>query len=275
MSSYIGSPQVAFASGPWPSGSAESPFSRMALFILVAAVGISIGTAAGIVIGVLTTPSVAPAEPSNFVQASSTTAQAEIRPAVNANPVQAAQPAPAPLAAAAGQQNADTGQSASKVTDLSLSAANPAINAQVTSAAQAAQIKAPTTLKAENHKVAGRGRRAGGLIGRRVARPARLVLASEPLDAPAALNDELLSLGDEAQPSTFYTEGDLTVTDYDAKTGTIETSDGRTFTLGMTVGASNATSWEDYRSDVHYRCGQNGGCALTRAGVVAPNARLI
>ncbi len=84
-----------------------------------------------------------------------------------------------------------------------------------------------------------------------------------------------MNLKDEIKYSNFYIEGDLTVVDYDATAGTIETSDGRTFVVGVTVAASNAAPWGEYRSNLHYRCSRNGSCALSRAGAVAPNARLI
>ena len=62
--------------------------------------------------------------------------------------------------------------------------------------------------------------------------------------------------------------------DYDASAGLIETHEGKTFILGRTIGASSATPWQEYRANVHYRCDHSGNCTLTRAGVVAPNARL-
>jgi hypothetical protein len=84
-----------------------------------------------------------------------------------------------------------------------------------------------------------------------------------------------LSLNSDSNPQGFYSEGDLTVEDYNPQAGTIETSDGRTFALGTTVSVNNASSWQDYRSNVHYKCGQNGSCTLMRHGAFAPNARLI
>jgi hypothetical protein len=69
---------------------------------------------------------------------------------------------------------------------------------------------------------------------------------------------------------TFVVEGDVTVVDYDASLGTIETHEGKTFVIGRTA----AESWQDYRANVHYRCDQSGTCTLMRAGLVVPNARL-
>jgi len=103
----------------------------------------------------------------------------------------------------------------------------------------------------------------------------RTVMASVPevIDVPTD-NDQLAS-ADEPKPPTFYSEGDLTVADYNASAGTIQTSDGRTFELGTTVRVSSSTTWDDYRSSVHYRCDQEGSCMLIRAGAVAANAKVI
>lgn len=98
-------------------------------------------------------------------------------------------------------------------------------------------------------------------------------------NAPAALPVPAVvpvSLDDVVGPVTvFYSEGDVTVVDYDATLDTILTNDGRTFVLGPTVAMSSAASWNDYRDNVHYRCDQGGKCTLTRSGVVALNAKLI
>lgn len=87
---------------------------------------------------------------------------------------------------------------------------------------------------------------------------------------------EPVSLDDEVTPAAiFYSEGDASVVDYDATLDTIATSDGRTFVIGPTVAMSSAASWNDYRSNVHYRCDQGGKCTLTRSGVVALSAKQI
>ncbi len=99
---------------------------------------------------------------------------------------------------------------------------------------------------------------------------------SEPAVAapvPPAVNT--VSLDSGFKPQVFYSEGDATVASYDAAGDTIQTDDGRTFVVGATVSVSTAASWEDYRANVHYRCDQGGKCTLTRAGVIALNARLI
>ncbi|MGB7266200.1 MAG: hypothetical protein WBC92_11860 [Terracidiphilus sp.] len=106
-------------------------------------------------------------------------------------------------------------------------------------------------------------------------KPARTVLASVPVVLPVAIDSAQMTIAEGAKPSLFYTEGDITVADYDPAGKTIETSDGRTFVIGATVRESNATPWQDYRSDVHYRCDQSGSCTLMRPGAIALNARLI
>jgi hypothetical protein len=107
------------------------------------------------------------------------------------------------------------------------------------------------------------------------ARQARPVLASLQVSDSVDMSVQPVHQDETNNPSQFYTEGDLTVAGYDATEGTIETSDGRTFVIGASVSMANATSWDDYRSNVHYRCDEDGSCMLARAGVVAPNARAI
>ena len=110
---------------------------------------------------------------------------------------------------------------------------------------------------------------------RRITEAARSELASAPEVVPEQLDGGQQSFGEATKPSGVYTEGDFTVADYDAKVGTIESSDGRTFVVGITIVAGNASSWGDYRPNVHYRCSQTGSCMLSGPGMVAPNARLI
>jgi hypothetical protein len=108
-----------------------------------------------------------------------------------------------------------------------------------------------------------------------LATPAR----PQPPAAPAAdsLSGAALPTGLDGgfKALSFYSEGDATVVSYNAADGTIQTDDGRTFVIGETVSASNAVSWQDYRSNVHYRCDQNGHCSLVRTGVIALNAKLM
>jgi hypothetical protein len=134
--------------------------------------------------------------------------------------------------------------------------------------------KAPDALRPATFKLNGKEYRAVKMMFLPAAKPRQ--------NEPAAAEPTVLTAMDSAQlsleapaPASLYTEGVLTVSDYSESTRTIQTSDGRTFVLGTTVAAGNATPWETYRSDVHYRCDQNGSCVLMRAGVVAPDAKLI
>jgi hypothetical protein len=101
----------------------------------------------------------------------------------------------------------------------------------------------------------------------------------QPPAAPAAesISGAALPTGLDGgfKPLNFYSEGDATVVGYNAADGTIQTDDGRSFAIGDTVSASNAITWQDYRSNVHYRCDQNGNCSLVRTGVIALNAKLL
>ena len=122
------------------------------------------------------------------------------------------------------------------------------------------------------------------LAGGHRVRPARIVMASTANAAPPQMmaaveqlsfRSQAVPSGDEAVPSAVYMEGDFTVASYDASHGTIETNDGRTFAVGMTVVAGSASTWDDSGSNVHYRCNPTGVCTLSGSGIFAPNARLI
>jgi hypothetical protein len=81
-------------------------------------------------------------------------------------------------------------------------------------------------------------------------------------------------LDDAAEPFLFTVEGDVTVADYDASEGSIETHEGKTFVLDRAAGDSDTAPWQEYRANLHYRCDQSGNCTLFRDGVVVPNAKL-
>jgi len=100
-------------------------------------------------------------------------------------------------------------------------------------------------------------------------------------DVPAALAtaivppvSEAVSPEDTAKSFVFMIEGDVTVADFDASTGTIETNDGKSFVIDKTVGDASSMSWGDYSGNVHYRCDQGGNCTLMGNGISVPNVRL-
>jgi hypothetical protein len=251
------------ADPPWahrmPS-SPRSPLFRLAIPMLYAAMGISLGTLAGVCAAFATVPAGAQTatrqNPGSDAAANSQLAAAV--PAV-ANP---STPSSDPVESKANQATSVDSSTNPPTRErrpaeaLAVSSPEPVV--QSNQANQSASVEQSHTKSA--------------------ARPEDLStnaeLASAPV-APSVSLDEQSSAADEAKSSGFYSEGDLTVADYDATAGTIETSDGRTFVIGTTVGVSNASSWQDYRSNVHYKCGQNGSCMLTRQGAVAPNAKLI
>jgi hypothetical protein len=138
--------------------------------------------------------------------------------------------------------------------------------------APAISVKAPAVTPAAHKSVSADKLIAANLPDTKLARPQPL---SAPAPAAISSSADAAGLDGGFKALLFYSEGDVTVMDYNAANNTIETSDGKTFSIGTTVTASNATSWDDYRSNVHYRCDQNGSCSLVRTGVVALNARMI
>lgn len=95
--------------------------------------------------------------------------------------------------------------------------------------------------------------------------------AAAPSKEPVSSTEVALAEVPVATP-VFMIEGDATVADYDATTGLVETHEGKSFSVGTSVGASS--SWDDYSGHVHYRCDPGGNCTLSRAGVVVPHARM-
>jgi hypothetical protein len=88
----------------------------------------------------------------------------------------------------------------------------------------------------------------------------------------AASSNEVAMVEVPVVVPSLMIEGDATVADYDATTGMVETHEGKSFSIGLSAGASN--SWDEYSGHVHYRCDGGGNCTLSRAGVVVPHARL-
>ena len=286
MDTLVESPQVAFVSGSHLPASSQFSISRFILPILCVSLGVSVGTATGLTLALVNAAN-------NSVAASSDTLEASPAPAstlaATANPSPAVNLAANASPAQATQSAAAASPIATPRTPAAISAPKPSVqlppakvnlagaHVRTTTASPKLEVafnKAPDALRPATFKLEGKTYHVAKMMFLPTAKPEQQQSAAAQPPAPTALNTAQWSF-DTPAPASLYTEGDLTVADYSASTGTIQTNDGRTFVLGTTVAAGNATPWETYRSDVHYRCDQNGSCVLMRAGVVAPDAKLI
>jgi hypothetical protein len=89
-------------------------------------------------------------------------------------------------------------------------------------------------------------------------------------DAPTGL--QLANAAAAAGPFYLGIEGDVTIANYDAGTGAIQTYEGSNFLLAK-AGEPSAIPWEDFPFNVHYRCDESGNCTLVHHGATA-SARL-
>ena len=96
-----------------------------------------------------------------------------------------------------------------------------------------------------------------------------------PVAAPVTAPVTAAVAAPEVKNYRFISEGDVTVADFDASMGRIETYEGRTFAISATAVASAATSLQDSGVSVHYRCDQSGSCTLMHAGLIMQNVRLM
>ena len=112
------------------------------------------------------------------------------------------------------------------------------------------------------------------IVGRHIAAALPVVAAPLPVAAPLQPADNVLRLNEASKPTNFIIQGDATVADYDATLGMITTDEGKNFVIDKTAGASAASSWEDYHSNVHYRCDGSRTCTLTRGDLVVHIAML-
>ncbi len=277
MGTYAEFPQPAMEHGYRQSYGSQTGLPRFALPLLYAAMGLSIGTVLGITAGVLTTPVSASVASDDSSPASAAGTEFAASPSVSPDPKANLQSAAVvPVATETSKPASNPIQTTVNQTPASATPAIPAVKAGHSAAAQTTPDPAPATEKSPAHQLTPpaeqhRAKRFGYPITHSV-RPS----VASALEGPQTLaDDEPMDLGDDVKAPMLYTEGDFTVADYNAQSGTIETSDGRTIAIGSTVSASGATSWDDYRSDVHYRCGQDGSCTLTRSGVIALNARIV
>jgi hypothetical protein len=266
MASLIESPQVALVSVP---ASSLFSLSRFMLPILGVTIGVSVGSTAGLTLALINAPNnMVAASSSDSAQASPASAVAVTSVSMNAQPAPIMQPASNTVQSTSNSAVANSA-------NVSVSPATPVVKAYAPSTVQIALNKTPDAVKPAMFRLAGKEWHVAKPIAIPVARPVRQTLASAPAAASTALDAEQPGLDAAAKPAALYTEGDLTVADFDATDGTLQASDGRIFVLGTTIAASYATSWDSYHSLVHYRCDQSGSCVLMRAGAVAPNARLI
>jgi hypothetical protein len=266
------------ATPPWahrlPS-SPRSPIFSLAVPMLYAAMGISLGTLAGVCAAFATMPAGAESASNQSAPSSTPSAQTPSRQITSSDLSANSQPAAAvPAFANLNTLPSDaTDSKADRVTSAA-SPANPPV--KDLRPAEALAVSSPEPQVEGNPPNQSASAQKSQV--KSAARPTDLTADTDLANAadaqPVSLDQQLNSV-DEAKSWGSYSEGDLTVADYDATAGTILASDGRTFVLGTTVGVNDASSWQDYRSNVHYKCGQNGSCMLTRHGAVAPNAKLI
>lgn len=277
MSTLIESPQVAFVSGSSLPAASSFSLYRLILPVLCVTIGVSVGSAAGLTLALVNASRNSVAASSDSVNASASAAPAS-NLAANASPAQATQPAVAASTIATPStlalNTAVTPAVDAHPVKLSPSASGVARSATAPAKVEVALNRAPDALKPATIKLEGKEYRAAKMMILPAATPEPQEPTAVHPVASSTLNSTQWSLDTPASAS-LYTEGELTVSDYNASTRTVQTSDGKAFVLGTTVAAGNATSWETYRSDLHYRCDQNGSCVLMRAGVVAPDARLI
>ncbi len=273
MATFVESPKAAVPYVHRHYGAPRFSLVSLALPLLCGALGVSLGTVIGVSAAFLTAPAGATATPTDSAQDSTAGTEPGVTPSTTTGAEENIHPAAfVPVVAVIRQPTANAGRSAADWAGAGLSSTNRTVKANPSPAARTTQNKKLAIKRHPKLRFVGVHR----LSVKHVAKPSlEQALAGEPEVTPIMLNDAQMSLDDDAKPSGFYSEGDLTVADYDATAGTIQTDDGRTFALGNTVSSSNATPWENYRSNVHYRCGQDGSCLLVRAGVIASNARLI
>jgi len=72
---------------------------------------------------------------------------------------------------------------------------------------------------------------------------------------------------------SFFVEGSVSVANYDASTGVVDTYEGESFAVDRMTKESRTISWLEYPADVHYRCDQSWNCTLFHAGILIVNAR--
>ncbi len=61
-------------------------------------------------------------------------------------------------------------------------------------------------------------------------------------------------------------EGDDVIVADNPSRGTVETSGGRVFFLGVAGMRNRSAEWQVFPASIHFRCDKNGSCVLTRTG---------
>lgn len=230
---------------------------RMAVPMLFAAMGVSMGTLAGVATAFVSVPT---ASAASVDDSSSGTVQ------------MAAFATPGDPVRDSSSKSSDSAAAQPVVED---SQAHRATQMEQAPGAERARSKTQSIDKSATPEASPSETRPAKHLAHPVNRPFRTEMANEPEVAPIEMDADQSIPVEEAKSSAFVSEGDLTVADYNPDQGTIETSDGRTFELGETVSMGQTVAWDQYRSNVHYRCEQDGSCTLQRAGVVTINSRQI
>jgi hypothetical protein len=314
MATYQQYSEVVAAYGYTMPPPAQPQVNRIGLALLYAAIGVALGTMAGTGMAAvslqpggvagwahrLNVPTFAKAVKSAHPTAHGKAAPLVVahatpaHPIVPAAPVAAlkavpAPPASAPSASAQAASAAPAPALARTQAATPLPAAHPGILARVIPSTVVEASVDVTGVQREltvHHEVS-HARLALAPVAHRLTSVAPAAMIQNPaapavklasIRMPAALPVPAVmpvSLNEEVSQANFFSEGDATVVDYDATLGTILTDDGRTFVIGPTVSMSGATSWNDYRANVHYRCDQGGKCTIMRTGVIALDAKLI
>jgi hypothetical protein len=86
-------------------------------------------------------------------------------------------------------------------------------------------------------------------------------------DEPTAV--QLADAAAASGPLVLGIQGDVTVADYNAATGTIETYEGQTYVLAQAAAEGSGVPWQNYPLNVHYRCDDAGNCTLSHGGASA------
>jgi len=95
--------------------------------------------------------------------------------------------------------------------------------------------------------------------------------AAVPAKLPAEISQPKVAY---VEPKfSFEIEGSVSVANYDAATGVVDTYEGETFALDRRASQTTTISWLEYPADVHYRCDQFWNCTLFHAGVLLTNAK--